>query len=64
MADGSVGTVTRKAYTRRNTREDAWRYHLREMAVSDDPLRYMRRFLRVEDELEDENTSLAESPVE
>lgn len=54
MADGTVGTVKRKAYTRRNTREDAWRYHLREMAVSDEPLRYMRRFLRVEDELEDE----------
>ncbi len=44
----------RKAYTRRSTREDAWRYHLRELAVSDEPLRYMRRFLRVEDELEDE----------
>jgi hypothetical protein len=55
MADGSIGTVHRKAYTRRNTREDAWRYHLREMAVSEDPLRYMRRFLRVEDELEEES---------
>lgn len=54
MADGSIGTVTRKSYTRRNTREDAWRYHLREMAVSEEPLRYMRRFLRVEDELEEE----------
>ena len=39
MADGSIGTVKRKAYTRRNTREDAWRYHLREMAVSEEPLR-------------------------
>jgi hypothetical protein len=54
MADGSIGTVHRKGYTRRSTREDAWRYHLREMAVSGDPLRYMRRFLRVEDELEEE----------
>ena len=54
MADGTIGTVNRKAYTRRTTREDAWRYHLRELAVSDEPLRYMRRFLRVEDELEDE----------
>jgi len=54
MADGTIGTVKRKAYTRRSTREDAWRYHLRELAVSDEPLRYIRRFLRVEDELEDE----------
>lgn len=57
MADGSIGTVTRKPYTRRTTREDAWRYHLRELAVSEEPLRYMRRFLRVEDELEDEPAS-------
>jgi len=52
MADGTIGIVKRKAYTRRSTREDAWRYHLRELAVSEEPLRYMRRFLRVEDELE------------
>jgi hypothetical protein len=54
MADGSIGTVTRKAYTRRSAREDAWRYHLRELAMSDEPLRYMRRYLRVEDELTEE----------
>lgn len=51
MADGSIGTVTRKAYTRRSAREDAWRYHLRELAMAEEPLRYMRRYLRVEDEL-------------
>lgn len=53
-ADGSIGTVTRKAYTRRSTREDAWRYHLRELAVAEEPLRYMKRYLRVADELEDD----------
>jgi hypothetical protein len=52
MADGTIGTVTRKGYTRRSAREAAWRYHLRELAVADEPLRYMRRYLRVEDELE------------
>ncbi|HZY62745.1 MAG TPA: hypothetical protein VFE38_09480 [Edaphobacter sp.] len=62
MADGSIGTVTRKAYTRRTTREDAWRYHLRELAVSEEPLRYMRRFLRVEDELEDEPAPAPQEP--
>jgi hypothetical protein len=54
MADGSIGTVTRKAYTRRSARDDAWRYHLREMALAEEPLRYMRRYLRVEDEMEEE----------
>jgi len=55
MADGSIGTVTRKAYTRRSARDDAWRYHLRELSMADEPLRYMRRYLRVEDDLaEDE----------
>jgi len=54
MADGSIGTVTSKAYTRRSAREDAWRYHLRELAMAEEPLRYMRRYLRVEDELTEE----------
>lgn len=63
MADGSIGKVTRKAYTRRNTREDAWRYHLRELAVSEEPLRYMRRFLRVQDDLEEEAAPHPEQPA-
>ena len=52
MANGKIGTVERKAYTRRSARENAWLYHLREMAAAEDPLRYMRRYLRVVDELE------------
>ena len=32
MKDGSIGTVKRKGYTRRSVREDAWLYHLKEMA--------------------------------
>ncbi len=54
MKDGTIGTVNRKAYTRRSARGDAWLYHLKEMAAADEPLRYMRRFLRVEDDLETE----------
>jgi hypothetical protein len=53
MKDGSIGVVTRKAFTRRSARDDAWRYHLRELALSEEPLRYMRRYLRVEDELQE-----------
>ncbi|MDP9037677.1 MAG: hypothetical protein M3O02_00205 [Acidobacteriota bacterium] len=52
MKDGSIGVVHRKAFTRRSARDDAWRYHLREMAAAEEPLRYMRRYLRVEDDLD------------
>jgi hypothetical protein len=56
--DGTIGTVIRKGYTRRSTRDDAWRYHLKELAVAEEPLRYMRRYLRVEEDLvlEDEES--------
>ena len=54
MKDGSIGVVSRKAFTRRSSRDDAWRYHLREMALADEPLRYMRRYLRVEEDLDTE----------
>ena len=53
--DGSIRTVVRKGYTRR-TRADAWQFHLREMAVQEEPLRYVRRFLRVAEDLVEENT--------
>lgn len=52
MADGGIGTVARKGFTRRMTRQGAWHYHLRQMADAEDPLRYIRRFLRVEDALD------------
>jgi hypothetical protein len=52
-ADGSIATVQRKAFTRRSARRDAWRYHLREMALAEEPLRYIRKYLNVEDELMD-----------
>ena len=64
MADGSIGTVKRKGYTRRSARNDAWRYHLRLLAMSDEPLRYMRRYLRVEEELADEGEPATSTPQE
>ena len=63
MADGSIGTVHRKSYMRRSAREDAWRYHLREMSVAEEPLRYMRRYLRVADELDEEPESAPVEPL-
>jgi hypothetical protein len=53
MANGKVGTVVRKGYTRRSGRADAWRYHLKEMALAEEPLLYMRRYLPVQDEVEE-----------
>jgi hypothetical protein len=52
--DGTVLTVQRKTFTRRSARKDAWRYHLREMALAEEPLRYIRKYLAVEEELEDD----------
>lgn len=49
--DGSVKTVKRSGHTRRSVKPDAWKYHLREMAAAEDPLRYMRRFLLIEEDL-------------
>ena len=63
---GTLATVTRKAYTRRSARPDAWQYHLRELALSDEPLRTMRKYLRVEDALDledDQSASSASQPI-
>jgi hypothetical protein len=53
MPDGTIQTIQRKPFTRRSARKDAWRYHLREMALAEEPLRYIRRYLNVEDDLTD-----------
>ena len=50
-AGGGIVTVSRKAFTRRTIKPDAWRYHLREMAASEDPLRYLKRFTPVQEDL-------------
>lgn len=42
---GEVIVVTRKPFTRRTIKPDVWKYHLRQMAGSDDPLAYLSRFL-------------------
>jgi hypothetical protein len=52
--DGSIGIVTRKGYTKRTGRQDAWKYHLKELALEPEPLRYMRRYLKVQDEMEED----------
>lgn len=44
--------VVRKAYTRRTMRGNSWDYHLRQMVAEEEPLRYIRRFLVTEEEVE------------
>ena len=61
LPDGTITSVTRKPFTRRSARRDVWRYHLREMAVAEDPLRYIRKYLSVEEEL-DEDPIVESSP--
>ena len=65
MPDGSTATVTRKPFTRRSARRDVWRYHLREMAAAEEPLRYIRKYLAVEEELDEdfETESASESTI-
>jgi hypothetical protein len=42
---GEVETISRKPFTRRTIKADVWKYHLRQMAISEDPMRYLKRFL-------------------
>lgn len=51
--DGTIFEVERKAYTRRSARQGVWRYHLQQVALAEDPLRYMRRYLVVAEHLAD-----------
>jgi len=48
---GEVVQVTRKPFTRRTIKPDVWRYHLQQMAIADDPIDYLCRFLPAPDQL-------------
>ena len=61
--NGRIILVTRKAFTRRTLKADAWRYHLREMAASDDPLQYIRRFIPRREDLEQHLSAAAEVQI-
>ena len=54
-AHGKVVTIKRKSFTRRSSRSTSntvWQYHLEQMAVWEEPLRYIRRFILTDEELE------------
>jgi hypothetical protein len=42
---GEIMLVTRKPFTRRTIKTDVWKYHIRQMAASEDPIAYLGRFL-------------------
>ncbi len=56
MPDGTLRTVQRKAFIRRSARPDAWRYHLGQMALAEDPLRHLRKYMHIEETLDPEPT--------
>jgi hypothetical protein len=58
--EGKIVTVSRKSFTRRTLKADVWRYHLRQMALAEDPLRYLRRFLMVEEDLASANKEITQ----
>jgi hypothetical protein len=49
--NGTTMVVERRGHTRRAMKPDAWLYHLKNMAVTEDPLRYIRKFLLIEEDL-------------
>ncbi len=51
MPDGSIRTIQRKPFIRRSARPNAWKYHLRQMALAEEPLRYLRKYLHIEEDL-------------
>lgn len=61
---GNVVTVKRKAFTRRTSRSTSntvWQYHLEQMALWDEPLRYIRRFALTDEELENADAAPGQS---
>ncbi|MGI8770846.1 MAG: hypothetical protein ACR2JE_05375 [Acidobacteriaceae bacterium] len=48
---GNIVTVHRRAFSRRTLRADSWRYHLREMAAAPEPLKYIRRYVVLKEDL-------------
>ena len=50
---GEVKPVHRRAHTRQSSRQDVWRFHLREMAAAEEPLRYIRRYLLIEETMQE-----------
>ncbi len=57
-ADGGSVTVQRRAHIRSSSRTNVWEFHLREMAAAAEPLRYIRRFLLMEESMEEAEAAI------
>ncbi|HLJ78705.1 MAG TPA: hypothetical protein VKT75_14890, partial [Acidobacteriaceae bacterium] len=58
--------IQRKAFTRRTSRSTSntiWQYHLEQMAIWEEPLRYIRRFILTEEELESPSSEVAAASI-
>jgi hypothetical protein len=49
--DGQIVTVHRRAFARRMLKADSWLYHLREMVEAPHPLKYIRRFVVLQEDV-------------
>ena len=49
--DGTIVTVNRRAFSRRMLKADSWLYHLREMVEAPHPLKYIRRFVVLQEDI-------------
>lgn len=49
--DGQIVMVHRRAFARRMLKADSWLYHLREMVEASHPLKYIRRFVVLQEDI-------------
>jgi len=56
-SQGDIVQVTRKPFTRRTIKPDVWRYHLQQMAIAEDPIDYLCRFLPAHDQVRVQQTT-------
>jgi hypothetical protein len=60
--DGQVVIVHRRAFARRMLKADSWLYHLREMVEASHPLKYIRRFVVLQEDILAAQQSLPTDP--
>lgn len=60
---GEVETISRKPFTRRTIKADVWKYHLRQMALSEDPMRYLKRFLPTHEQFQPQQNEAESLPA-
>ena len=62
--DGQIVTVHRRAFARRMLKADSWLYHLREMVEAPHPLKYIRRFVVLQEDIVAAQQSRPDAPQE